>query len=180
MGRRIVDRPYTTLGAEDQSRSVRLRPQVHEADRLHALRLHFVERPDAPRLLLQVAVELVEALAPVAHVRLELTPLVVVEVEGDLGVLALVAVELFDDALALAAKRLFEVARLPLAPLPQPAGRQLGDLVGARLELRQQLLDVARRGRQQLGPDDLVRRPVRAPASDCSSSWRVRASASRA
>ena len=70
------------------------------------------------------------------------------------------AAELVGDALALAAERLVEVAGLALSPLAQPARRQLGDLVGPRIELRQQLFDVARRRRQQPRLDDVVRRLV--------------------
>ena len=74
------------------------------------------------------------------------------------------AVELLDDALALPTKRLLQVARLPLAPLSQPAGRQRGQLRGSRLQLREKLLDVARRRGQQPRANYVVGRPVQPTA----------------
>ena len=91
--------------------SVRLRPEVYEADRLDALCLHLVEGPDAGRLLFQVAVELVEARAPVAQVRLELAALFLVKRQRDLLVAAFVPAEL---------------------PRIDPPGRQRDDLRSAR------------------------------------------------
>ena len=146
--------------------SIRLRPEVHETDRLDTPCLHLVERPYPTRLLLQIPVELLEAHAPVAHVRLKLASLFLVERQRDLLVLTLVAGELLDDALALPAERLVQVARFPLSPLAQPARRQLGQLLGPRLELRKKFLDVARRRGQQPGTDDVVRRPVQ-PSGQC-------------
>ena len=68
---------------------------------------------------------------PVAHVRLELPSLFLVERQRDLLVLTLVEIELLDDALALPAERLAQIARFPLSPLAQPARRQRA---GARQE----------------------------------------------
>ena len=72
------------------------------------------------------------------------------------------AFQLVDDALALPAERLVQVARLPLSPLAQPARRQRGQLLNPWFELGEKLLDIARRRGQQPGLDDIVRRPIQA------------------
>ena len=69
------------------------------------------------RLLLEVAVELLEADAPGAHVGFELALLLVVEVQRELLELRLVLLELLAHALALPLEGLAQVLLLALAAL---------------------------------------------------------------
>ena len=137
---------------------------VDESDRLHALRLHLVERSDAPRLPAQVAVELVEAGAPVTHVRLELTPVrpgrsrARSASTGPRGGRA-------RRRRARAGAGTSLRGRAPPARPARPGGAaparrspRPADSIG-----RSSSSTSPRRGRQQLGPDDVVRHPVRMP-----------------
>src|SRR3990172_10460532 len=122
--------------------SIGLRPQVDQADRLNPLGAHLVELADALGLPLEVAVELLEARAPGAHVGFELAPLVVVEAERELLELRLGPRELLAHALALPLEGLAQVLLLALAALLELVDRDLRQRRGARLELGQELGDV--------------------------------------
>src|SRR3990172_5598540 len=103
--------------------SIGLRPQVDQADRLNPLGAHLVELTNAPGLPLEIAVELLEARAPGAHVGFELAPLVVVEAERELLELRLGLRELLANAVALPLEGGAQVIFLALAALLEPARR---------------------------------------------------------
>src|SRR5438876_585290 len=138
-------------------RSVSLRPEIDEPDWLDALRSHLVELSDALRLTVEVAIELLEATAPGAHVGFELALLVVVEVEAELPELvALVPGELFAHSLALTLEDLAQVFLLALAaPLELLDGKRC-QFLRTRLELGQKLLYVAGGRVEQLALDRLA------------------------
>src|SRR5262249_25771090 len=68
-----------TCGSSFAMCSVAFWPEIHEADRLDALRFNLIEIPNPLRLHLEVAVELGKAAVPRAHICLALSFLLVVE-----------------------------------------------------------------------------------------------------
>ena len=101
--------------------------------------------------------------------------------ERELLELALVLGELLAHALALPLEGLAQVLLLPLAALAELLDRERRQLLGARLELRQELLDVARRRVEELAAGSPRRaRGGSASPSERSSRSSVFASASRA
>ena len=98
---------------------IRVRPKIHQTNRLDASRPHFVELTDPGRLGFEVAVELSQAPAPRGDVGLPLAFLFVAEFEGELDFGSLVLAELRFDALALALQGGAELSRLALATIAQ-------------------------------------------------------------
>src|SRR5437762_1738384 len=80
---------------------VRLGPEVDEADGLDTLSAHLVELADALRLTLEIAVKLLEARTPRAHVGFELALLFITKVESQLLEVALVLGEPLSNTFAL-------------------------------------------------------------------------------
>ena len=137
-------------------RSVRLRPEVDEADRLDALCADLVEVADALRLALEVAVELLEARCARSACRLR---------AGGFSSSSKSSVSCSSSRSCLASSsrtrsrwrsrvsRRSCASRSPRSP--ELLDRERGQLLGARLELGQELRDVARRRVEQLALDRL-------------------------
>ena len=119
---------------------------------------HLVERTDARRLALKVAVELLETGAPEANVRLNLMPLFVTELQRELRDPWLGLLELFAHARALPFQDLAQILLFPLATFPERLDRECRHLMGARLQLRQEIGDVAGRGGEELALDGVTGR----------------------
>ena len=84
-------------------------------------------------------------IAPGAHVGFELALLFFAEIKGELLECALVLGKLFAHPLALPLKRFAQILLFPRAALLELLDGECRQFLGPRLELRQQLLDVARR-----------------------------------
>ena len=146
-------------GIELAPSSVRLRPEVDEADRLDALRAHLVEVGDALGSRSRSRVELLEAPLPGAHVRLELAALLLVEVERELR-RARSRGGRAPRARARAGARASRAGRAPRARRARAASP-----IGVAGELRRRAasscgsssVDVARRRREQLARDRVRR-----------------------
>src|SRR5207247_1053692 len=132
------------------------RPEIDEPDRLDPLRAHVVELADPLRLALEIAVELLEACAPGTHVGFELPLLLVTEVESEVLETGLVLSELFAHALTLLLEGLTQVLLLPLPAPPELVDRDRRQFFGARLELGQELFDIAGSRVEELALDRLA------------------------
>ena len=130
------------------------RPEIDEANRLDALGFDFVDRPDACGLGGQLLVDGVEAFIPVPLVGFELALLVVVEIEQELRVFELPG-GLGHPLLLLFQNRSHGGGFL-LRPLGQGDPGPFGELLAPLIQVRQELLDVARRGLPELGLDDRI------------------------
>src|SRR5438067_2572355 len=130
--------------------SVRLRPEVNESHWLNTRGAHFVKVPNALRLALEIVRELLQALTPGAHVRFELTLLVIVIPKRELLKSALVPGQLLAHASQLALEGFPKILRLALSTFPQLVNRDRGELLSAWRKRRQKLLDITWRSIEQL------------------------------
>ena len=98
-------------------RSVGLRPQINQSNRLDARRADLVEVTNPLRLSLEIVIELFETFAPRAHVCFELTLVILVVAKCQLLERALVFGELFTHAFELAFERLAKILFFALPAL---------------------------------------------------------------
>ena len=115
-------------------------PEIDDADRLNTRRAsNPIDVLDAVGFVLQLGLQLVETIVPVATVGIQLTQLFVAELEYALAIFQL----LLQDVLPLRLQQSPHLAGLIFATLGQLLGSFLGILQSALLKMREQFFDVA-------------------------------------